>query len=112
MAGRLESPARSSPGRYTRTVLSWREGTSSGSVSRPRSRCASARTCRRAPRLTAGPTSRQPSPRLAAIELVDDRYEDFATIGAATLIADNAFDAGSILGAPAPGWRQLNLGAL
>jgi 2-keto-4-pentenoate hydratase len=49
---------------------------------------------------------------MAAIELVDDRYEDFAAIGAATLIADNAFDAGSVLGAPAPGWRDLDLGAL
>jgi 2-keto-4-pentenoate hydratase len=49
---------------------------------------------------------------MAAIELVDDRYEDFAAIGAPTLIADNAFDAGSILGAPAPGWQQLDLGAL
>jgi 2-keto-4-pentenoate hydratase len=49
---------------------------------------------------------------MAAIELVDDRYEDFATIGAATLIADNVFDAGSILGEPAAGWRALDLGAL
>ena len=37
---------------------------------------------------------------MAAIELVDDRYVDFATIGAPTLVADNAFDAGSVLGAP------------
>ncbi|MEK0081672.1 2-keto-4-pentenoate hydratase [Benzoatithermus flavus] len=49
---------------------------------------------------------------MAAIELVDDRYEDFATIGAATLIADNAFDAGSILGAPVADWRGLDLGRL
>jgi 2-keto-4-pentenoate hydratase len=49
---------------------------------------------------------------MAAIELVDDRYQDFATIGAATLIADNGFDAGSILGTPAPGWRELDLGTL
>jgi 2-keto-4-pentenoate hydratase len=49
---------------------------------------------------------------MAAIELVDDRYEDFRTIGIATLVADNAFDAGSILGEPAPGWRALDLGRL
>ena len=35
---------------------------------------------------------------MAAIEVVDDRYEDFRTLGAPTLVADNAFDAGSVLG--------------
>lgn len=49
---------------------------------------------------------------MAAIELVDDRYEDFSAAGVATLIADNAFDAGSVLGAPAPGWHRLDLAAL
>lgn len=49
---------------------------------------------------------------MAAIELVDDRYRDFATIGAATLIADNAFDAGSVLGAAVTSWRGLDLAAL
>jgi 2-keto-4-pentenoate hydratase len=49
---------------------------------------------------------------MAAIELVDDRYADIATVGAPTLIADNAFDAGSLLGAPAPGWRALDLATL
>ena len=49
---------------------------------------------------------------MAAIELVDDRYAAFATIGAPTLIADNAFDAGSLLGAPVAGWRGLALDAL
>ena len=49
---------------------------------------------------------------MAAIELVDDRYADFTTVGAATLVADNAFDAGSVLGAPVAGWRGLKLGAL
>lgn len=49
---------------------------------------------------------------MAAIELVDDRYEGFATIGAATLIADNAFDAGSILGPAVRDWRGLDLAAL
>jgi 2-keto-4-pentenoate hydratase len=49
---------------------------------------------------------------MPAIELVDDRYEGFATIGASTLIADNAFDAGSLLGPPFPGWRRLDLAGL
>ena len=43
---------------------------------------------------------------------MSDRYADFTTIGAATLVADNAFDAGSVLGAPVAGWRGLELGAL
>ena len=49
---------------------------------------------------------------MAAIELVDDRYADFATHRRSDPIADNAFDAGSVLGAPAPGWRGLDLAAL
>ncbi len=49
---------------------------------------------------------------MAAIELVDDRYLDFRTIGAPTLVADNAFDAGVVLGAPASGWRDLPLDRL
>ena len=46
---------------------------------------------------------------MAAIELVDDRYVDFTAIGAPTLVADNAFDTGSVLGAAADGWRSLAL---
>jgi 2-keto-4-pentenoate hydratase len=34
----------------------------------------------------------------ACVELVDDRYDDFRTIGAATLAADNFFGAGCALG--------------
>jgi 2-keto-4-pentenoate hydratase len=49
---------------------------------------------------------------MAAIEIVDDRYEDFRTAGAPTLIADNAFDAGSVLGAPARGLAPLDAGRL
>lgn len=36
----------------------------------------------------------------AAIELVDERYADYRTLGAATLIADNFFGAGCILSSP------------
>ena len=49
---------------------------------------------------------------MAAIELVDDRYVDFTTIGAPTLVADNAFDAGSILAPPVASWRGLALDRL
>jgi 2-keto-4-pentenoate hydratase len=35
---------------------------------------------------------------MAAIEVVDDRYEDFAGLGAPTLIADDFFGAGCVLG--------------
>ena len=49
---------------------------------------------------------------MASIELVDDRYDDFATIGGPTQIADNAFDAGGVLGAPVTRWHGLDLAAL
>lgn len=55
--------------------------------------------------------AREVSEVMAAIELVDDRYADFAA-GAGTIIADNAFNAGSVLGLPASGWRSLALDAL
>jgi 2-keto-4-pentenoate hydratase len=37
---------------------------------------------------------------MPAIELVDDRYEDWRTIGTPTLIADDFFAAGAVLGRP------------
>jgi 2-keto-4-pentenoate hydratase len=37
---------------------------------------------------------------MPAIELVDDRYEDWRTIGTPTLIADDFFAAGAVLGSP------------
>jgi 2-keto-4-pentenoate hydratase len=49
---------------------------------------------------------------MAAIEVVDDRYEDFRSIGAATVIADNAFNAGSLLGEAVRDFNALDLGAL
>ncbi|MDX6752094.1 fumarylacetoacetate hydrolase family protein [Geminicoccaceae bacterium 1502E] len=49
---------------------------------------------------------------MAAIELVDDRYEDFAAIGAPTLIADNVFNAACILGEELADWRHLLLDQL
>ncbi len=37
-----------------------------------------------------------------AIEIVDDRYADWRTIGAPTLVADDFFAAGCVLGKPVP----------
>jgi 2-oxo-3-hexenedioate decarboxylase/2-keto-4-pentenoate hydratase len=37
---------------------------------------------------------------LPAIEIVDDRYQDWQTIGAPTLVADDFFAAGCVLGKP------------
>lgn len=51
-------------------------------------------------------------PMLAAIELVEDRYENFATTGAPTLIADNIFNMGSILGRDRSDWHGLALDRL
>jgi 2-keto-4-pentenoate hydratase len=49
---------------------------------------------------------------MAGIEIVDDRYEDYRTLGVHTLIADNFFNAGCVLGAPVTNWRRLDLSAL
>jgi 2-keto-4-pentenoate hydratase len=49
---------------------------------------------------------------MAAIELVDDRYADWRTIGTPTLIADDFFQAGIVLGRPAADWRRHDLAAL
>ena len=37
---------------------------------------------------------------LPAIEIVDDRYVDWQTLGAPTLVADDFFAAGCVLGKP------------
>ena len=37
---------------------------------------------------------------MAAIEIVDDRYDDFRALDAASLVADDFFNAGAVLGAP------------
>jgi 2-keto-4-pentenoate hydratase len=47
-----------------------------------------------------------------AIELVDDRYGDFAAAGAPLMICDNFFHAGLVLGPAAPDWQALDLAAL
>ena len=49
---------------------------------------------------------------IAGIEIVDDRYQDYRSLGAPTLIADNFFNAGCVLGDPVTEWRGLDLAAL
>lgn len=49
---------------------------------------------------------------MAAIEIVDDRYDDYRRFDTPTLIADDFFDAGCVLGAPVSDWRRFDLRAL
>jgi 2-keto-4-pentenoate hydratase len=46
---------------------------------------------------------------MAGMEIIDDRYQDLKRVDACTLIADNALDAGAILGTPIRDWNNLNL---
>jgi 2-keto-4-pentenoate hydratase len=45
----------------------------------------------------------------AGIEIVENRYQDFGALGAPTLIADQVFHTGGVLGAAATGWPGLDL---
>lgn len=49
---------------------------------------------------------------MASIELVDERYENFRTLGVPTLIADDFFNSGCVLGEPLRDWRKLQLDKL
>jgi len=49
---------------------------------------------------------------MAAAEVVDDRYVDFHTMGTPSLIADDFFGAGCVLGEPVTDWRTLDLRAI
>lgn len=49
---------------------------------------------------------------MPAIEIVDDRYRDFRTMDTPTLIADDFFHAGCVLGEPVTDWRGINLAAV
>jgi 2-keto-4-pentenoate hydratase len=46
---------------------------------------------------------------MAAIEIVDDRYRDYRTFDTPTLIADDFFNAGCVLGRPVESWRELEI---
>jgi 2-keto-4-pentenoate hydratase len=49
---------------------------------------------------------------MGAIELVDDRYENFPALSAPTLIADDFFNAGVVLGSEVADWRALDLASV
>ena len=49
---------------------------------------------------------------MAGMEIVDDRYVDYKSMDTPTLIADDFFDAGCVLGAEVTNWRALDLTAL
>jgi 2-oxo-3-hexenedioate decarboxylase/2-keto-4-pentenoate hydratase len=49
---------------------------------------------------------------MAGIEIVDDRYADYKSFGVPSLIGDNFFNAGCVLGKPVTDWRRLDLAAL
>ncbi len=49
---------------------------------------------------------------MAGIEIVENRYGPLDVLGTPTLVADQVFHADAVLGAPYPGWRDLDLRAL
>jgi len=49
---------------------------------------------------------------MAAIEIVDERYLDYRKLGVETLIADDFFNSGCVLGKPLHNWRQVDLAAV
>ncbi len=49
---------------------------------------------------------------MAGIEVVENRYPDLPAFGTAALLADGAFHAAAVLGAPAADWRGLDLPGL
>lgn len=66
--------------------------------------------------IPAGPCTREEAADavaevFAAIEIVDRRYGDLAVLTTPTLIADQVFHAGGVLGAPATDWQSLDLAA-
>ncbi len=46
---------------------------------------------------------------LPSIEIVDHRYNDWRSVGAPSLLADNAIHGTWVAGEPYPGWRDLDL---
>ena len=49
---------------------------------------------------------------MAAIEVVEDRYVDYTRLDAGTLIADDFFGAGCVIGPEMTDWRAMDLGAV
>jgi 2-oxo-3-hexenedioate decarboxylase/2-keto-4-pentenoate hydratase len=49
---------------------------------------------------------------MAAIEIVDNRFVDYTKLDMPTLLADDFFNAGCVLGAPVSDWRALDIESL
>jgi 2-keto-4-pentenoate hydratase len=49
---------------------------------------------------------------MPAIEIVDDRWDDYGTVDTPTLIADNFFHAACVLGPAVERWQELDLAAV
>lgn len=49
---------------------------------------------------------------MAAMEIVDDRYRDYTTLGVMTLIADDFFNAGAVVVEPGANWRNVDLASV
>ena len=49
---------------------------------------------------------------MVGMEIVDDRYVRYQTLGIPTLIADNFFDCGCVLGDPVSRWHDIDLKSL
>ncbi len=49
---------------------------------------------------------------MAGIEVVENRYGPLDVLGSSTLVADQVYHAGAVLGAPDPDWRGLDLQGL
>jgi 2-oxo-3-hexenedioate decarboxylase/2-keto-4-pentenoate hydratase len=49
---------------------------------------------------------------MAALELIEDRGADYASLTATALVADNAWNAGVVLGPEVTAWRDLDIAAL
>ena len=49
---------------------------------------------------------------MVGMELVDERYLDYRTLGVQTLVADDFYNAGCVLGDPVKDWRHLDLANL
>jgi 2-keto-4-pentenoate hydratase len=49
---------------------------------------------------------------MASIEVVDDRYQDYRSFDTPTLIADDFFNAGCVLGTLIEDWRELDLASI
>ena len=68
------------------------------------------------PARAGGHTPETVAPAIAAVmpafELIEDRNADYGALDAFSLVADNAWNAGNVLGAPLSGWQDIDLRAV